>query len=426
MKASRTTRFGSIAALYKNFIALSAGTSLQFVIQIVSLPLFLRNTGVNQYASWLLAYNIAQIASLMDFGSVSALQNYLSRFQFEKNFSAIDISIKQNVNILFSGNLLFILLLVALKTCGFQVLNLNLIIVFVASNLLQSSMGLLEAMSRADNSVSTGLYFSNLIRLAEFLGTVIGIFVFESSIFKIACLAFLCKFFIFISTYKWFISRYQFIRFGRPQIREIFLSINLGFTFLLARISDLITINGFLIVLNSKLSPRDFVLFVSARTFFRIGLQIMGLITHSFSYEISRYWISNEFAKMRKTISQSAKITFFLAGTGAFLYLILGNWMFALWINRQIPLDEKIVVFGAIYAFLICMNQNQKAKFYAVNRSGLVSFVQIAFSLGLLVATHFPIYAFRVWGVFLMLAIFEFANLVLVYLLNRYYKEMGY
>ena len=419
MRFKSIRHLSSFKGLSSNFIALSFGVSVQSIIQIVSLPLFLNQIGLNRYALWLFAYSLSQISGLLDFGSMASLQNSLSRFHFQKKFSEIDASVKQTINILILTSVLFLIFIYIFDNFGSHNLDLKLVTVFVISNLLQSFMGPLEAMSRIDNNVSLGLYIGNILRITEFVGTVIGIFTFQTSILKIAALGLLFKLSFFSFVIVKLSSKYRFVRFGWPNLSKIFFLLRNGFPFLVIKISDLVTISGLLIVLKGKMTSTEFVVFVAARTFFRIGLQITTLVAHTFGYGMSRCWVTSDIIGMKKLIQQSARITFCLSALGMGLYLFVGKAIFLLWIHKQISPDSFTIVFGACYAFLLSINQNQKTKFYAVNHASFVSFIQLSFSLGLVILVNYAGLEFKVASVFFILAVFELLNFMVVNLFTR-------
>lgn len=404
---------------YKNLLALVTSAASQVLIQIISLPLFLTYLNLESYAIWLLSYNVAQISGLLDFGSIAYSQNKLSELNSQNKWAEIDSYLKQVINILVLSSALFLITIFLLQISGNKNLNSFLIIVFVVLNFLQSSWGLLEALTRFDSRIAMGLYTSNALRLSEFLGTVIGVIIFSNSLLKIALISLFFKFSAFLFMLNKLSHRYNFLRIGVINWNQIISICKKSMPFFLAKFTDVISLSGLLIVLHGKMSTNHFVLFVATRTFFRFGLQVTGLIAHTYAYEMSSSWVNRDFKAMSGLIKRSNRINLIMSSIGMLVYLVAGKYIFSYWVNEKFEINNQMIVWGACYSFILSVNQNQKTKFYAINHSFLVSVIQISCSAMLVLTIVMSVNHFSVVNLFILLSIFELICFFIVAVISR-------
>ena len=415
---------------HRNFLALLSGTASQIMIQMASLPLFLNYLSIEKYAIWLLSYNVAQITGLLDFGSIAYSQNQISYLSAQKRAEEIDLHLKQIINLLAINSTIFILMISLLQIFGSDKFSATLIAVFVCSNILHLIWGLLEALTRIDSKIAMGLYTSNVLKLCEFLGTVVGVIIFSNNLLKVALISLVFKTIAFVFMSINLSTKYRFLRLGVINWNQILIIVRNGAPFFFIRVADMISLSGLLIVLHGKISANQFVLFVAARTFFRIGLQVTSLIAHSYSYEMSASWVSHDAEKMQRLIKRSNRINIILSTIGIVIYLAIGQKLFLYWVNEKIDINSQIVLWGACYSFILSVNQNQKTKFYAINHNFLVSMIQISYSITLVVMVAISKFSFSVVNLFILLSLFELLCYVSVAAtsrnsINQYFQDLS-
>lgn len=364
-----------------NFSALGTGSFSLLIIQLISLPLFLTHLSTNQYAIWLTSFSIAQLALLLDFGSIASSQNLFSYLNSKGNRDEIDLILKQTTNLLLVSNSIFLLVILALDQLAIESINVLLIAIFVLSNLMQSFFGLLEGMMRIDSKVAISLHLSNGLRGAEFIGTILAVINFSESLTVIAMFSFLFKFLFFTGMVFFIPRRFRFIKFGPFKSSQIVKIIHQGFPFFLVKISDMININGVVIVLSGILTASNLVIFTTTRTFFRFGLQLTSLVSNSFAYEMSSSWVENNLIKMQTLIRKSLKSVLWLSLLIALIYQFAGEKLIAVWTHDNVQPASLIFTLGALYSMILSINQNQKSRFNAVNHNFQISLISLVASI---------------------------------------------
>jgi O-antigen/teichoic acid export membrane protein len=412
----------------KNLAALGFGFISQLIIQVASVPMFLTHANLDQYAVWLVSYNLAQFSGLLDFGSIAYSQNRWHYLNAQNKGVQIDDSLKQITNLMIFGNLLFIVGLFFITYSGIAKLDMLLISVFILSNLLHSFLGLFEARTKVDSKVALGLQVSNLFRIIEFFGTMIGLVFFSHSLLTVAMLALLFKTSMFLLMISRLPRKYKFFGWGVFKWRQLFEILRTGNPFLVAKLADLIMLSGLVIVLKDRISSTELILFIAARTFFRLWLQLTGLVAHSYGYEMSTTWVAHDLRGMQSLIRTSAKVNMFLSTSGVILYLLLGNQIFDLWVQSKLELNSEIVIWGVVYSFILSINQNLRTKFNAINNNFSVSFVQMFYSIILILLVQFFGFSLSPARIFLLLSVIELFFYLTVTIafrrsIENYFKE---
>jgi hypothetical protein len=392
----------------KNLIALLSAVSMQIIIQVVSVPFFLTRISFNQYAVWLVSFNIAQFSGLLDFGSISYAQNQVPFLISQKEDKRGEQLLAQTLNLLLLSNVSFMILILLLHHLVNSNFDLSLVLIFTTSNLLQSFLGIFEGLTRIDSKVAIGLYISNAFRIVEFIGTIFGLLFFSDSIFKIATIGLVLKLIMFIIFLTRIPIRYRFLRWGSIQWCTIISIVRRGIPFSFTKIADLMILSGLVVVLHGKIAPKDFVLFIATRTFFRFGLQVTGLVAHSFGYEMSASWVAHDLRRMQRLIRASGYTTLIISTGGFMTYFILGNRLFTAWTNSSMQLTPQLLFWGSCYSFCLSINQNQKTKFNAVNNNLLISIVQVCYAIILILFITVSDVYFNAVNLFCILTAIEF------------------
>ena len=407
----------SINSFKTIFIALLGNTGLQLFVQVASVPLLLHFLGFEQYSLWLIATNIAQIANILDLGTLASSQNSFTFLARKKQITKLINRIKQFWNIILVTYTITLLAGVFLYfTTDFPVL---LAAIFLFSNLIQVVFGLYEGLTRIENKVAKGLNASNLLRLVEFLGLILGLFLFEDSIFLIAFGALVLKSLAAVVLILRTRNSFRILYFGRFSAIETKELIKEGFPFLMIRVADFVMLSGTLLILQKHFSPVEIVFFVTARTFFRLGLQITSLVNHTYSYSMSSVWADQNLTQMTSLIKKSQIATIFLSSIGAILYLTTGTFLYGIWTHHSMSLSISLLFLGSIYSAIMSISQGQKTQFNAINLNSRVSYIQLAISFFQLIITFVFGASLNVYKMFLSLIFSECLSLWFVWVLNR-------
>jgi len=411
---------------YRNIIALGTGATYQTITQLVSIPILLSVFHIEKYAEWLIAFNIAAFTMLLDFGTITSTQNSFKFLNARNKKDEVNRRVKQISNLLLLAFLGYLVFLTCVHQISSSSFNLSLTAMFVLSNLFQSYFGLLESLTRMDSKTALGIYSSTALRMAEFIGTMIGLLLFPRSLIGVALCGIVIKCIFFVLIIIRLRSRYNFIQIGKIDLTLVIQNIREGAAFLVLKSSEWILISGTVIVLHGKISSSNLVLFISARTFFRLGLQLTSLITLAYGYEMTSCWALNDYSGMLRLIRKSSRVSAVLSFIGFILYTTIGMNLFSIWMHSKLELSHEIVLWGAFYTLLLSISQNQKTKFNSINLNSLLSLVQMMSSLALVAFIYLTNTTISVVNVFAMITITEMISYLTIRILTRNKVELHF
>lgn len=403
--------FSRFDHFYRNLFALGTAASYQTLMQMLAIPIFLAALHADGYSEWLIAFSIAQFTVLLDFGSITSTQNSFKFLTARGLDDLVNQRIKQISNFLTISFFGFILCLFYLHENSRTTFNINLTIIFVVSNLLQSYFGILEGLTRIDSKTSLGIYASTALRLTEFIGTLLGLFLYPKSLILVGLTGLILKTLFFTFIMYRFYGQYQFMQFGRPNMSIIIQNIKEGRPFLIIKSSEWILISCTTLVLSQKISAAQLVLFISSRTFFRLGIQITMLISTTYGFEMTNTWASNDYLRMLQLIKRSSRVTIMLATFGFLVYGTIGKSIYAFWMHSQLALHNSLLIWGALYSLVLSISQIQKTKFNSINFNFRISVIQLlcsSFTIGFLYLANSGMTLEYIYVVLILAEVFSF------------------
>lgn len=368
-------------SLGRNFLAVTTGTGIQFIIQCLILPIFLFHLGIEQYSQWLIAVNIAMFSGFVDLGTLSSTQNKVIYFFKRGHFEKINRTLKQTNTIVLCNTVIVLGAVSALGQVFHFKTSILLIVILTVSSYLSTVFGSFEAITRAHSKVHLGLYASGSLRLIEFFGYIVGLYFSSRSLTAIAIYGLIFKVSASLTFFVLSRRKYNFFKLGRFKPSDAVINLKEGFPFVVVKASDLISNSGLILILSRELSSKDLVLFASAKTFFRLGLQITSLVNYTYGYEMSESWAAKDIKKMKAIIVRVSQVTFALSLFGAMIYLFGGSAIFKIWTNSKLELSQSAIYAGVLYSFFLSINQSQKTKFHAVNKNLKISLIVIFFAI---------------------------------------------
>jgi len=412
----------SISALPKflaNLLALLSSTASQVLIQLLTIPILLNSRGIDSAAIWLLAFNISQITTILDFGALSATQNSAFDLGKRKKHDQLNQNLSQLTLLLIIANSAFLAVIFFLnKFIGLRI-DFSLVTIFVVSNLLQNLFSYFEIFTRVEDKTSWGIYASNFIRIFEFVA-VISVLKFTSdSLYIAALMGLLVKFILICFLEAVLEQKYKFLRIDRFKSDIFYSNLKNGFPFFLNKIADIVVLNLPLVVIQDRMKSREIVLFIAARTFFRLGLQITAVLSHNFGYEMTKSWSLGDMNSMMISARRSRLATISLSALGVIVYWFFGDYLFGVWTNHKLSLSTTLLFVGICYSFFLSINLDQKTKFNSINLNFHTSWVQFALSVFYVCFLYLYSDTYSVLSLLSLSMIFEILSLVFTSLRMR-------
>jgi O-antigen/teichoic acid export membrane protein len=342
--------------LLRGIGASALGQLINTIGRLVLIPLFLSSWGTVSYGEWLILSSLAAFLSFGDLGAQSYFVNRLtnewatgSRAAFQETLSTgLAFFISLSISILLASAVVFIYLPVEIwfgiksvtQTQAYWVLVLS-----VAQLAVSIPLGFLLGIYRALGKQATGVMFSNLIMIMQLLVTAI---VLQAGAGLAEMAAYLLVSVLTCALIVIWNVHYRFQ--GTPifSLRAIRLTVlkegvHPSAHFFAAQLSQLMTVQGAVVVIGKMLGPVEVVLFTTTRTLMNSVRQISGIL-HNMSWpEFTRLHAvksSRLFVKLYLVVfSSSILIVVILCA----LVIYFGEEISVFWLNGKVHLDRTVV-----------------------------------------------------------------------------------
>jgi O-antigen/teichoic acid export membrane protein len=362
------------------------------VTQLAALPIFLTRWNADQYGEWILLSAIPTYLSLADFGMVTAGANMMSMYRARGEMIEL--------NRVFHSSILIIIVLVPLLALS----SVTLLLVFdfgltadqrtalaalLLSSLLNVACGLFDAAYRPFGKYPKVTLLLTTGRVVDWLGTIAGLFVagnLTGAAFGMLCGRIIWCVVMFLCALKdvpqleWKLDEIDY-----KVIRQLIRS---GVGFLSFPISNMLTLQGMVLLVGEQLGGGAVALFNSSRTLARLLSQLAILTGKSTSPEISRLYGAGKSHEGDALIKQSLWIVVPLTIVGAVALELLGPWILSHWSRGKLVFDRTVfswLVVGAVFA---AYWQIRSTQLTATNRHGVLAIMFLIVASSALIAVY--------------------------------------
>jgi len=336
--------------LLHGFGANSFGQFANILIQIISVPLFIKFWGVKLYGEWLILSTIPAYLAMSDMGFSSVAANEMTMKVAESNKNKA-LETFQSVWIFISSVCLLLIVLmpifwfIPLKN-GLNIVLLTHDQVALIAILLSLSVvvglqgGLLSAGFRCDGNYALGTWISNLSRLFEFGAVLVGVYLGIEPLGAavIVLVARALSFFIsrlFLQNISpWIVYGYRWA--ALDKIRQMALP---SLAFMAFPVGNAIKNQGMLTIVGIMLGPVAVVAFSTLRTLTNSALQVMGMINNTVWPEMSMAYGAGNMELARKLHRYSCQISFWLSLLAIISLAFLGEWIIRVWTLGKVTMD---------------------------------------------------------------------------------------
>ena len=351
------------------------GQVLSIGIQLASLPLFLHYWDATNYGVWLILAAIPSYLAMADVGIVTAAGNRM--------MIAMGMQEPAEANKIFQSALLFVLLV-----CGALIaILIPAILFFPIPNITANSYyriailflsgcvfltlfgGLTDAIFKSTERYPTGTMLSNLVRLLEWCGSILGL-IFFGTFSAVAAGGFIARAIalVFVSAvatkgnhgFRWGVSNANLL-----EIRGI---AKPAFSFMLFPLSFALSIQGFTLLIAHALGPAAVAIFNTYRTFARISVQATSVLSHALWPEFSRLYGANKFASLLQIYKSTFWLGLILAIVLSAVQYITAPFALRIWTHDRITYEPFLMILMLIYAATSSAGHIPRILLSAVNR----------------------------------------------------------
>lgn len=356
--------------------ALGANLTTQVVtalIQIASLPVFLRFWSLEQYGEWLILAAIPTYFALADLGFLAVIINKMTIISATGNTHRVNVLFQSAlmlwICVLASACILAGCFVLLLEVRPFESIDNKFALVLLTTGAaLSMSSALVDAIFRSQGEFAFGTQLGNGARVIEWVGLLAGLAIGNTFLsaatgqFGGCVLSFLLK---------WQISRrrhphiqWKISTAGCKEVRELFKP---AMAFMAFPVSNAISIQGMTLIVGHLFSPTLLAVFNTYRTIARIQVQAITLIGRSMWPEISRQFGMGSFNVVNTLTKQGTLASVSMAIATCIFLSLFGNDLLQLWTNGQIPYQREFFNALLIPTFLTATWQMAMVTLNATN-----------------------------------------------------------
>jgi O-antigen/teichoic acid export membrane protein len=330
------------------------GQIVTIIVQIVSVPIFIRFWGVEKYGEWLILTSIVLYFTLSDVGFGSAAANEMTMRVSQGDREAA-LSIFQSVWLLIDI-LILIILLIILTIIWFLPLSswlnlthisnpeaMGIILLLAMEALIGQHIGIALAGFQCEGNYGAGILFFNVVRLLAFGSVSVAVCLGASPL--IAAFVLFCIF--GMGTLGMLLDlrrRSPWLSFGfqYANLSDIKRLTAPAVTIMGFPVGQAIVQQGMTIVIGTTLGPASVTLFSVLRTLSRTAWQMLNIVNNSIRPELSVALGTGDLPLARTLHRRSCQTAFWLALVTVSGLFFTGEWIFRTWTGYQMTFDPTL------------------------------------------------------------------------------------
>ncbi len=377
----------------KNIGANLFGVSIQFINQIVLVPLFLYFWKVELYSDWIVISALSSFFTMTDMGLGSVTANKFVMSYSQNNTLQCRKLLTNNIV------LIGIIALIALAGCTLfvglfdivEVLNLSELSRYSANYVFIALIALVfigmlsmvwDAVYRADSLNYKAVFVSNIARFSECLIIIVSL-CFQLSIELMVTLYLLPK--AVACIYKYIYSRrifccsFSFKYFDWQELRKILLP---SISFMSFPVGNAIVLQGITLVVNQFFGSIVVVSFNTTRTMCNFLKTLLNTVQQSVWPEYTIAYAQNNVERMRMLHRKVFSITTLGALLISIALLLFGKYIYQIWTNGDVPFDYVLMSAFLLVLLLNNLWSSSSVSLMATNKHSRIGvmYVCLAFS----------------------------------------------
>jgi O-antigen/teichoic acid export membrane protein len=334
----------------------SFGMAITIVIQLVSLPLFLHYWDASTYGVWLMLSAIPAYLAMADVGMVSAAGNKMTMsmgdgnvIEANKTFQSAQLFM---IIVCCSLALIVIPLILWMPFPGLNTMDRRVALLALSVGVLLSLFsGLTETLYRSTGRYAAGAVVGNLVRLGEWLGSLLGL-ILIGSFTAIALFSLAARLLGTILFIVYAARGSHGIKFGigLAQKTEVISLVKPAISFMTFPLANALSFQGVTLLVGIMFGPILVAIFNTYRTIARISVQITAMFSFAVWPEFSRLFGQGGMAAVESLFRRSAIFGVIQAISLSVLVFFISPWILDFWTHGRIKFDSDLMLLMLIYA----------------------------------------------------------------------------
>jgi O-antigen/teichoic acid export membrane protein len=341
--------------LVASFGANSLSRIVTTLIQVVSVPLFLKHWGTIKYGEWIVLSTIPSYFGLSDIGFGSVAGNEMTVLMAKERISEaletfqsvwlFTTAISSLVGALLFASIWFIPIENWIHLQSFSKHDARLVILFLGLSILLSMQEtLFQAAFRSTGQYAYGTAMKNVFVLGSF-GMIVVPLILGVSPPGVALCYLLAN--AVGTCMLWFILRRKvpWIEFGvkHASFRAIRRLSIPAISMMSVPFSTILSLQGIVIVIGHVLGPAAVVTFSTARTVSRSASQVMQLINNAVWPEMSTAFGAGNVSLARQLHRRACQLSIFLCVCVSLVVAVLGRYVWSAWTMGKVSTDPVLL-----------------------------------------------------------------------------------
>lgn len=350
------------------------GLGISICIQLLSLPLFLNHWDVSTYGAWLVLSAIPAYLSMADVGMVTAAGNKMTMAMGRGDVAQANqvFQSAQLFMVLVCGTIGLLVIPAALwlPLPGLSQMGDRVALGALAISVLVSLFGgLTETVFRSTNRFATGTLVGSGVRLAEWVGSMVGLLVFGSftavglggllaRLIGTLASMYLCK------------GGSLGLHWGVTRARksELFEMAKPAMAFMAFPLANALSFQGVTLLVAAMFGTTAVAIFSTYRTIARLAVQLTGVFGSAVAPEFSRLFGQNNMAALKRLWWRSAKLGLAQAIGLSLVIYIASPLLLKLWTRGNIEFIPTLMALMLLYAAIGGAWHVPRALLSAINR----------------------------------------------------------
>jgi O-antigen/teichoic acid export membrane protein len=348
-------------SIAKNYASNSIGLGINFLNQIVMVPLFISLWGVTKYADWILIAAFSSFFTMADMGLNTYTTNeFVVKYQQKEYFTCLKLWANTFLYITVVGGVIILLSVIIAFTAGFKGLlqvsvfsgfETSLIFILLLTKIFMAMCsGTYHGVFRSVSYTHVSNMIENAVKFFEVLILFVGIWCEINVLIIVAAyLVPVCISIIYKHIYvrRWFKLKFSFKLIDLPLLKTF---VKPSAAFMLMPLGYAISNQGMIFVVNALLGPIVLVLFTTTRTLVNFLRAVMNLLAWSMCPEISVAYGKKNLPTISRLYHRSFIITFVLSLVCIVLLIFFGEPIYLVWIRHAMSFES-----GFFYAMLVVL-----------------------------------------------------------------------
>lgn len=359
------------------------GQAISIGTQLAALPIFLSHWSAAQYGVWLMLSAVPSYFSMADAGMVTAAGNKMTMAMGRGDSAA--------ANRIFQSALVFVLavcvmiltptmaLLAWVPLPGLGSAELRMALgALVLVVLLSFFNGLAEAIFRATGRYGLGTMFGHLIRLAEWCGGMIGLWL-DGGYLGVASgmLAARATGVLIVTTVAGLTTRGIVWGVAQARFAEVREMVKPAVYFLVFPLANALSLQGFTLLIGAMFGAASVAIFNTYRTLARVTVQATSVLSHAVGPEMSRLYGSDRIDALARLFRRSHGLSMALVLLLGLLVGLVAPMLLEWWTHGRIPYDRGLLWAMLAYAAISGVAHVPRILLMSINRHGTLALTSL-------------------------------------------------